>query len=255
MANRDYGERGRGWERDWDVEDRYGRGGPYNRGYYGGGTTGEENWGRWGTSRGYGGYGEPSAGRGWEREGWGRESGYGSYRDYGGRYAGERGGYTERYGREPYYGSYGWEAGAYGGRYGGEGRRGTFVGRGPKGWRRSDDRIREEVNEALARHPDVDASDVEVRVENGVVTLSGVVEDRRQKRLAEDVVEDVFGVDDVDNGLKVRHGFLAGLTGERVDDREVARGTERETTGAGTTPGARTATGTRAGRTTGTTAR
>jgi hypothetical protein len=89
MANRDYGERGRGWERD--DEDRYGRGGPYGRGYYGGGTTGEENWGQWGASRGYA---EPS-GRAWERGRWSSE---GAYR---GRYVGERagGGY---YGREPY---------------------------------------------------------------------------------------------------------------------------------------------------------
>ena len=122
------------------------------------------------------------------------------------------------------------------------------TGRGPKGWRRSDERIREEVNEALARHPDIDASDIEVRVENALVTLSGVVEDRREKRLAEDLAEDVFGVDDVDNDLKVRHGFLAALTGEKADEREIARSAEREATGA---TGART-TGTRAGtRTTG----
>ena len=47
----------------------------------------------------------------------------------------------------------------------GHGQESNFSGRGPKGYRRSDERIAEEVSEALARHPDIDASDIEVRVE------------------------------------------------------------------------------------------
>jgi hypothetical protein len=49
------------------------------------------------------------------------------------------------------------------------------------------------------------------------------------KRLVEDVAENVWGVNDVRNELKVRHGFLAALTGERVDEREVERTTAKET--------------------------
>jgi hypothetical protein len=147
-------------------------------------------------------------------------------------------------GWNPYYGGFGYESARLGGPgipfyggeqtrwsgYGGEReiRRGNFAGRGPKGWKRSDERIQDEVNEALARNPEVDASDIEVSVQNGEVTLAGIVEDRGQKRRAEDVVEDVFGVEDVQNQLKIRHGFLAGLTGERADEREVTRGAERE---------------------------
>jgi hypothetical protein len=107
-------------------------------------------------------------------------------------------------------------------------REGVFTGRGPKGYRRSDDRIREDVNERLTRHPDIDASDIDVRVDNCEVVLTGVVEDRRAKRLAEDIVEDVWGVDDVRNELKVRRGFLASLTGERADDRDVTRPAVRD---------------------------
>ena len=77
-------------------------------------------------------------------------------------------------------------------------------GRGPKSYRRSDVRVSEDVSERLMRDPRIDASDIEVRVENGTVTLSGTVEDRDTKWLAEDVVEDVSGVREVENQLKVR---------------------------------------------------
>lgn len=77
------------------------------------------------------------------------------------------------------------------------------VGRGPKGYRRSDERITEDVNEQLTRDPEVDASDIEVRVESGIVTLSGTVDDRQSKRVAEDIANDVWGVKDVQNQIRV----------------------------------------------------
>jgi hypothetical protein len=101
-----------------------------------------------------------------------------------------------------------------------EHRRGRFFGRGPKGYRRSSERIQEEISDRLMTHPDIDASDIEVRVGDGIVTLSGMVEDRHEKRLAEYIAEDALGVDDVDNQLKVRHGFWATLSGEKADESE-----------------------------------
>jgi hypothetical protein len=83
------------------------------------------------------------------------------------------------------------------------GERGRFAGRGPKGWQRSDDRIREDVNEQLTRHPEIDATNVEVQVQLGEVTLSGTVDDRRAKRLAEDIAENVSGVKQVHNQLRI----------------------------------------------------
>jgi len=85
--------------------------------------------------------------------------------------------------------------------YGAEGR---HAGKGPKGYRRADDRIREDVCECLTRHAHIDATEVEVRVKDGEVTLTGTVERREEKRLAEDAAERVPGVQDVHNQLRMQ---------------------------------------------------
>jgi hypothetical protein len=95
-------------------------------------------------------------------------------------------------------------SGSYGGGMGNYGERGRFTGRGPKGWRRSDDRIRDDINERLTDHPDVDASEIEVKVSNAEVTLTGTVDDRHAKRLAEDIAESISGVHDVHNQIRVQ---------------------------------------------------
>jgi osmotically-inducible protein OsmY len=88
------------------------------------------------------------------------------------------------------------------GQFGGQ-LSGGFAGRGPKGYTRSDERIREDVSDKLMEHPDLDASEIEVRVSGGEVTLSGSVDSRWAKRLAEDVAESCTGVRDVMNQLRV----------------------------------------------------
>jgi len=111
-------------------------------------------------------------------------------------------------------------------------QRGHFSGRGPKGYHRSDDRIREDVNEELTRHPDIDAFEIEVRVENGEVTLTGIVEDRHAKRLAEDLAERSSGVTDVHNQLRVRQGLREKISslvsGESPEEQRTLRSSERE---------------------------
>ena len=79
----------------------------------------------------------------------------------------------------------------------------SFRGKGPKNWRRPDERIREEVNERLTEHDGIDATDIEVAVENGEVTLSGTVDSRWTKRMAEDVAAQCGGVTDVHNRLRI----------------------------------------------------
>jgi hypothetical protein len=81
--------------------------------------------------------------------------------------------------------------------------RGRFTGRGPKNYARSDDRIGEDVNELLGEHGDIDATDITVEINRGEVTLDGNVDDRRAKRLAEDLAHSVRGVRDVQNRLRI----------------------------------------------------
>lgn len=81
--------------------------------------------------------------------------------------------------------------------------RGPFTGRGPKGYRRRDERIREDVCDQIANQGWVDASDVEVKVDHGEVTLRGTVRDRADKRRLECMLDQIPGVVDVQNELKV----------------------------------------------------
>ncbi|HUE82725.1 MAG TPA: BON domain-containing protein [Pyrinomonadaceae bacterium] len=78
-----------------------------------------------------------------------------------------------------------------------------YRGRGPRNYRRSDERIKEDINDRLTDHPQLDASDIEVNVSNREVTLTGSVNSRFAKRLAEDIAESVSGVSDVQNNIRV----------------------------------------------------
>lgn len=82
-------------------------------------------------------------------------------------------------------------------------RPGPHRGKGPLNYRRTDERIRELVCEALAEDDEVDATQIEVSVSDGIVTLAGAVRDRPTKRMAEDVVDRVWGVRDVHNVLEI----------------------------------------------------
>jgi BON domain len=79
-------------------------------------------------------------------------------------------------------------------------------GRGPRNYRRSDERIIDEINEALMLHPDLDASEIDVLIQDGIVTLRGLVDCRHSKHLAEYVTEEVFGVREVRNELRTDKG-------------------------------------------------
>jgi HSP20 family molecular chaperone IbpA len=90
----------------------------------------------------------------------------------------------------------------------------NHYGKGPKGYLRSDSRIFEEACEVLSRSPEIDASEISVDVKDQVITLTGEVISRKDKRKAEDLVEYISGTRDVQNKLKVkRHvdGWIPGI--------------------------------------------
>ncbi len=96
------------------------------------------------------------------------------------------------------------------------------IGRGPRNYRRPDERILEEVCERIARCG-IYADDIEVAVNAGEVTLTGTVEDRRDKRMIEELADSVFGVRDVHNQVRVREND-GRLNGSPVRASMGARG-------------------------------
>jgi len=98
------------------------------------------------------------------------------------------------------------EPGSWFGRAPGQRRydEGPHRGRGPKGYTRSGERIREDVSDRLTDDPRLDASDIEVAVDGTEVTLNGTVDSRTAKRRAEDHADDITGVTHVQNNLRIR---------------------------------------------------
>ena len=99
--------------------------------------------------------------------------------------------------------SYAWDRSA--GRASGASRD-DYRGRSPKDYRRSDDRIREDICDRLTDDPSLDPSDVTIKVEGGEVILTGFVATRDEKRRAEEEAERVSGVRDVINQIRVNRG-------------------------------------------------
>jgi hypothetical protein len=81
---------------------------------------------------------------------------------------------------------------------------GPYAGRGPKGYKRSDQQIVEEACQRLERDGEIDASEIEVSAEDGTIRLRGTVPDRQTKRRAEECVESIYGAQDVMNELRVQ---------------------------------------------------
>lgn len=79
----------------------------------------------------------------------------------------------------------------------------SFRGRGPRGYSRSDERIREEIAEALTWNEEIDASGIVLTVAQSDVTLAGTVPNRHMKRLAGRTAEAAVGVREVHNSLRV----------------------------------------------------
>jgi hypothetical protein len=98
---------------------------------------------------------------------------------------------------------------------------GPYAGRGPKGYKRSDQQIIEEACQRLERDGDIDASEIEVTAEDGIIRLRGTVPDRRTKRRAEECVESVYGARDVMNELR-----CASQAGQRPQHAEEWQGSQ-----------------------------
>ncbi len=198
---------GQGWQQDrnFGMDRDYGRSGGQGYGSSGGSggsgfgrgsaSQGGTSWGDW-MGGGSGGYSGGYAGSGYGG------SGYGSSR---GGQQGERGIFEKASD----------EVSSWFGDDEAQRRRerDQHRGRGPKGYTRSDDRIREDVNDRLTDDNWLDASDIEVQVSGAEVTLTGQVRSREDKRRAEDIAESVSGVSHVQNNLRVQSSQGASTFG------------------------------------------
>jgi osmotically-inducible protein OsmY len=108
----------------------------------------------------------------------------------------------------------------------------NFAGHGPRGYQRSDTRINEDVCDCLCDSADVDARNIDVSVSNGEVTLNGSVSDRDQKRRAEDLIEQVSGVREVHNNLRVGAASQGAMQGGATGTTNAANTTSSGNTAA-----------------------
>lgn len=210
MSGAGSGSYGRGEDRGYDRP-------AYGSGYRSDRPEEPRHGSETGSSRDYRGY-EQGYGRGYgqgQDQGFGGDYGQGHGRNYGQDHGQN---YGPSYGQRPiqHFGQpsgYGDDFGR--GRPGAFERAGeSFSGRGPKNYQRSDARIHEDVCDRLCESSEVDASEIEVTVSGGEVTLAGTVFDRHDKRRAEDLAEQVSGVREVHNNLRVARGQdRAGVSG------------------------------------------
>jgi hypothetical protein len=93
---------------------------------------------------------------------------------------------------------------------------------GPKGYQRSDERLREDISERLMEAYEIDSSEVTVEVLGGKVVLEGTVPDRYMKHAIEDLADAAPGVQDVDNRIRVASRAWSGTgdTGQAPRDME-----------------------------------
>lgn len=113
-----------------------------------------------------------------------------------------------------------------------------YRGIGPRGYRRDDARTHDDVCDALTDSDSLDAGDITVTVQDGVVRLSGSVPHRLMKRLAEDLVDACSGVRDVENLLRVglpRHAS-AGAAAASASAASATEDTPTPSTGAPSGP-------------------
>ncbi len=150
-------------------------------------------------------------------------------------------GYRGQSGWGDRYGASGWDPSFESGRYGrSSDRQGSHRGKGPRGYERSDERLKEVVSERLADDPYIDASDITVSVSGGVVRLTGTVDSRASKYQVEELIEQCGGVKDIDNQLRTQSrgagqssavggaSGLSGSYGSGATSLDASTGTRRD---------------------------
>lgn len=212
-------------QRDWNQTPQYGGSrelgpqgsGQYDRDWHEGQQYNQRDWNQ----------GQLYGQREFGRQGYGGQHyGQGLSGSYGGQQGG-LGGMNQRDFGQGNYGSFG-QDGDFGMRRQNQtGERATM--RGPKGYTRSDDRIREDVSDQLGMQ--LDASEIEVAVNQGEITLTGTVESRQLKFQAEEICDRISGVKDVINNLRVQRADQKNRLGQSGFDSKSDGGKQADESG------------------------
>lgn len=103
---------------------------------------------------------------------------------------------------------------------------------GPKGYQRSDDRIKEDVCDRLAAMGDLDSSEVEVSVSGGEVTLTGTVPVRAMKYRCEQTCELISGVKEIVNHIRVNDRARSSNDNARSSNESARQSSSSSSNGA-----------------------
>lgn len=122
------------------------------------------------------------------------------------------------------------------GRYGSPYRNRPFAP-GPKGYQRSDERLKEDISERLMEAHHIDSSEVTVDVRGAKVILEGVVPSRHMKHAIEDLVDACPGVQDIENRVRVASPNYQGSTGTSQAGSQSATATSQGARGTAGAPG------------------
>ena len=99
--------------------------------------------------------------------------------------------------------------------------RGPYVGLGPRGYLRPDERILEDICDQLTRRGDVDPRRVLVTVRNGEVTLEGTVDSLETRRIVDEIASLCSGVTQVNDRLRAERPGAAPQTKAAPEGRDV----------------------------------
>jgi osmotically-inducible protein OsmY len=183
---------------------------------------------------------------------YGSQSSYGRNQQRPSRSEYQRGGGSSGYGTQQggSVNTGAWDrSGTYTSDYGSYVRSQSFRGRGPQGYQRSDERLKEIICERLTDDPAIDASNITIEVTGQIVKLTGTVDDRSTKYEVEELIESCGGVKDIDNQLRVQSGQSSssqgqgqgvGQTGQQLrggSDWDAGSSSVASSTRAGTTTG------------------
>jgi osmotically-inducible protein OsmY len=224
-------------------QQRYGSSGQYEQGGYGRSRYGQREQGGYGGGTSY----QREGFRGEQQRGYGEAGRSSEWRPE--EFSRQRQGYGRQYESQsfdqPYPPGFQSEFGSSQGSRYGSGRQGyseygAHRGKGPKGYTRSDDRLKEIICEKLTDDPMIDASEINVEVTSQIVRLTGTVDDRSTKYDVEELIEHCGGVKDIDNQLRVRSGSSQrSQLGSQGGSMESATGSygsgTGQTSGSGTT--------------------